>query len=60
MNNNPYSFYIKESQSVMKDLIARMNRCEDTKLFRNIAAVYIIWQHETMNLENAALEWSKS
>jgi len=34
-----------------------MTQASDMKLFKNIAAVYIVWQHEIANLENAALEW---
>jgi hypothetical protein len=54
---NPYQAAIGEAKSVMKWLISLMCKVEDMKLFRNIAAVYIVWQQEISNLENAALDW---
>jgi hypothetical protein len=54
---NPYKAAIGEARSIMQWLISLMSQVNDMKLFKNIAAVYVVWQHEIHNLENAALEW---
>ncbi len=58
-SNNPYNGSIENARNVMKTLVGLMIEVNDMKLFRNIAAVYIVWQYEVNNLENAALNWEK-
>ena len=56
-DESPYSKAIQEAREVMADLIRRMTAEEDSKIFKNIAAVYIVWQHEIHNLQLEALNW---
>lgn len=53
----PYSFAIDEARTVMHDLIIKMTECDNMKLFKNIAAVYVVWQHEIGNLQLEELNW---
>jgi hypothetical protein len=56
----PYAKAIAETHEVMGRLIQLMTQCQDMKLFKNIAAVYIVWQHERHNLELESLNWKET
>lgn len=53
----PFARLVLEAREVLSDLMRRMMATDDTKLFRNIAAVYVIWQHELHTLELESLNY---
>lgn len=53
----PYTKAIADAQEVMSDLIKLMSVCTDMKLFKNIAAVYVVWQHEKHALQLEELNY---
>lgn len=55
--SNPYDKHIEEARQILRDLMKRATDEEDMKVFKNIAAVYIVWQHELHQLELAAMAW---
>ena len=58
-NMSPYDKYISEVKDVLTNLIKLMSKPEvDMKLFRNIAAVYVIWQQELQAAQLEALNYS--
>lgn len=52
----PYDNFIQEANSVMRDLIVRMSTCPFNN-FKNVAAVYLVWQDEHHKLQMAAQNW---
>lgn len=54
---NPFAAAIACAREVMNFLIKAMNKCTDNKLFRNLAAVYIVWQHDISQLETEHHSW---
>ena len=53
---NPYHTLVKQSEAVMKSLIANMTICP-WSIFKNVAAVYIVWQDEYHKLQMEAQNW---
>lgn len=54
----PYYSIILECKEVLANLVKLMIECSDIKLFKNIAAVYIVWQHHTHSLQLEELDWT--
>ena len=55
---NPYVQKLNEANDVMQDLIKRMSPASDMKLFKNIAAVYVVWQQEAHQISLESLNWN--
>lgn len=47
----PYTPSIVNGRSVISHLMGLMLEENEMKRFKNIAAVYVMWQHELHNLE---------
>lgn len=47
----PYASSISNGRSVITSLMDLMLATNEMKRFKNIAAVYVMWQHELHNLE---------
>ena len=47
----PYTRAIHEAKEVLQFLIRLMVHESDMKIFKNMAAVYVVWQHELHNLQ---------
>jgi len=54
---NPYNNVTKEIGKILQDLMQRMIKENDTKVFRNIAAIYIMWQQDLHFCELEGLNW---
>lgn len=54
---NPYDQRIAEIREVMSELMRKMCAENEMKVFRNMAAVYVEWQHDLHLAELAALDW---
>lgn len=55
--NSIYDHYILEAKSVMETLMKILQKVEDMKLFKNVMAVYSVWQQELYNIQLAEAEW---
>ncbi len=57
MTYTPYLPVVQEAQDVLKNLMIRMTYESEMKIFKNMASVYVIWQHELQNLQLEELNW---
>lgn len=53
----PYDRYVGEIQEIKAGLIKLMCLEPDLKVFKNIAAVYVVWQHESQDVETERGNW---